>query len=234
MVYLGSKAKIAKHIVPILQNEINKHNAVFYDAFVGGANIIQHIDAKEKIGIDIHKYLIALLQYLSKNDIKIETFSEQEYIRVRQAKEKYPDWYVGLVGFCGGYGGKFFSGFARSKDSKGFKRDMPKERLSNLKKQQPFLKGCEFINASYETIPYEQPRSVIYCDIPYLGTTGYNQSFDYDKFYSWCKTMSSRHSVFVSEFYLPFGEVVWEKSRKVLLDCNKTERTKTEKLYKIA
>ena len=44
MVYQGSKARIAKYIAPIIQKAINdSHTDTFIDAFVGGANLIQHI-----------------------------------------------------------------------------------------------------------------------------------------------------------------------------------------------
>ena len=44
MVYMGSKAKFAKYIVPILQAEIDKTKTNTYiECFVGGANIIDKI-----------------------------------------------------------------------------------------------------------------------------------------------------------------------------------------------
>jgi len=44
MVYMGSKAKYAKYIVPILQKTINKNDVDTYiECFVGGANIIDKI-----------------------------------------------------------------------------------------------------------------------------------------------------------------------------------------------
>lgn len=41
MVYQGSKDRIAKFIVPIIQNYINAyHIKNYYEPFVGGANVI--------------------------------------------------------------------------------------------------------------------------------------------------------------------------------------------------
>ena len=49
MVYQGSKARIAKDICPIIQKAIDESNCdTFIDAFVGGANLIQHIKCKDK------------------------------------------------------------------------------------------------------------------------------------------------------------------------------------------
>lgn len=49
MVYIGGKFKLAKYIVPILQQELDSNN---YDAYIepfcGGCNIIEHINYKKK------------------------------------------------------------------------------------------------------------------------------------------------------------------------------------------
>ena len=48
MKYLGSKAKLAKYIVPILQNYIYKNNIKTYiEPFVGGFNIIDKITCND-------------------------------------------------------------------------------------------------------------------------------------------------------------------------------------------
>ena len=47
MVYMGSKSKYAKHIVPVLQKCIDDNKATTYiECFVGGANIIDKIKAR--------------------------------------------------------------------------------------------------------------------------------------------------------------------------------------------
>ena len=62
MVYQGSKARIAKDIVPILQECIDRNKVSKYiEPFVGGANIIDKVNCFYKIGYDINEYLIALL-----------------------------------------------------------------------------------------------------------------------------------------------------------------------------
>jgi len=50
MKYLGSKSKLAKEIVPILQNLIYKNNIKTYiEPFVGGFNVIDKIICENKI-----------------------------------------------------------------------------------------------------------------------------------------------------------------------------------------
>lgn len=109
MRYLGSKAKIAKDIVPIIQSYIDNNSIEqYWEPFVGGANIIDKINCKVRVGTDIHPQLIALLQQ-AQTDISVfpDTISEEEYKKVKNNKDKYPDWYVGLVGFCS-FGSKYW------------------------------------------------------------------------------------------------------------------------------
>ena len=62
MVYMGSKSKIAKYIVPILQRKIDEVGATVYvEPFVGGANVIDKIKCERRIGYDRSDTLIALL-----------------------------------------------------------------------------------------------------------------------------------------------------------------------------
>ena len=49
MRYLGSKSRIIKQITPIITEHLNGENE-FVDAFMGGANVISHIDYNKKVG----------------------------------------------------------------------------------------------------------------------------------------------------------------------------------------
>lgn len=54
MKYIGSKAKIAADIVPILQGYINEYGIKQYvEPFVGGFNIIDKIECENRLGNDI-------------------------------------------------------------------------------------------------------------------------------------------------------------------------------------
>ena len=98
--YIGSKNRISKYIVPILQQYINENNiSTYYEPFVGGANIIDKIKCNVKVGNDIHSQLIAMFLALQNGWNPPEHITEEEYEMVRQNKEKYPEYYVGFVGF---------------------------------------------------------------------------------------------------------------------------------------
>lgn len=137
MKYVGSKNRIAKYLVPIIQSYITDETKGYLEPFVGGANMIDKIKCDKKIGVDIHEELIELLKYVSINgtDTFPDTITEEEYNNVKNNKNKYPKYYVGLVGFCASYSAKYFGGYARGFKSDGItSRDMPNEAIRNLKK----------------------------------------------------------------------------------------------------
>lgn len=115
MMYQGSKSRLAKYIVPIINSYTE--NKVFIDACCGGCNIVANpkykIEAKEKIAYDNNKYLIALLNKFKHDKPDFINVSEEEYNNVKNNKDSYDDWYVGYIGFLSSFGTGFFNGYAR-------------------------------------------------------------------------------------------------------------------------
>lgn len=65
MKYMGSKAKITKFIVPIIQQKIEESGSRTYlEPFAGGCNVIDKVNAKYRVASDKNEYLIALFKYL--------------------------------------------------------------------------------------------------------------------------------------------------------------------------
>ena len=63
--YMGSKARLSKDLVPIINNIIKqKQIDTYIEPFVGGANLIDKIKCDNRIGVDYNKYLIAMWQSL--------------------------------------------------------------------------------------------------------------------------------------------------------------------------
>lgn len=239
MKYVGSKNRLSKQIAPIIQSYIdNMPNCRGYlEPFVGGANMIDKIRCTHKYGSDAHKYLIALLRHVQRDVSDVpDTITKDEYNAVRTNMTTYPNWYVGLVGFCASYNAKWFGGYANEVKTKiGTIRNYTDEAIKNIKKQAPNLKKIKFFCNDYaEVKPSEAKGYVIYCDPPYRDTTKYATSdFDYDKFYTWCKEMAKTNIVLVSEYWMPEDgfECIWEGKLKCTLDkANRTD--KTEKLYR--
>lgn len=148
MQYVGSKNRISKQVAPIIQQCINDNNVkIYYEPFVGGANMIDKIKCEKRVGNDIHKELISLFKQLQTGWQPPKTITEEEYNEVRLNKEKYPDYYVALVGFCATFGNKYFGGYAR-----GFKAGKVKPNLTAMKNLKDF---CERHSLSYEDIEKE-------------------------------------------------------------------------------
>lgn len=225
MVYMGSKARIIKHFLPLL--ELQLPNAKGYvEPFVGGANVIQHVVHPNRFGLDNNKYLIALLKYAQvlSNPLPA-TITEEEYNQVRDNKDTYPDWYVGLVGFCATFGGKWFNGYARTQG-----RDIPRERINNLNRQRICLQGIEFAVKDFTEIT-DLDGFVIYCDPPYKGTTKYKDSFDHELFWKTAEKWAKSNTVFVSEYNAPLHwSCVWEYPVTTMLN-KKNYKTDVERLF---
>ena len=238
MQYVGSKNRISKELAPIIQSYITDKTKGYIEPFVGGANMIDKIECKNKFGSDIHEELIELLKYIQDLNNKLpETITEEEYKKVKHNRNNYEKWYVGLVGFCGSFGSKYFGGYARGfKADKITPRDVPNESIRNIEKQRKNLQGIKFKCCSYDEINNNIKGYVVYCDIPYKGTLKYTTDFDYEKFYEWCKKMSKNNTVLISEYWMPDDfECIWEKKTTVRIDSNKKSGDKkmerTEKLF---
>ena len=214
MRYFGGKAKIAKELSVFLQSKILP-NQTFVDLFCGSCNVVSKIQAKERIANDLHKELIALHIAVQQGQELPNAISEEEYKHIRSNRELYPDWLVAFAGFGCAFAGDYFKGYA--KDNRG--DDYCGNAKSSLNKKHSNLQDVKFVNLSYAEV--QIPRtSLIYCDIPYKGTTKYSVgSFDHAAFYKYAKQKQSEgHTVYVSEYEhnVPEGwVVVWRhESRK--------------------
>lgn len=236
MRYLGSKARIIKQITPIITEHLNGENE-FVDAFMGGANVISHIDYNNKVGIEYSVYPWAIWNEISMFGIDWipQAFDEEDYYDVKKSyKDKdgrYKQSMIGYVGNCLSYGSKWWGGFAKFNPKKN--EDHVKEAYNGIKKQYENFKHIEttrFINASYDEYDYK-PNSVIYCDPPYQSTIGYESSFDHYRFWNWVREMSKKgHHVYVSEYSAPSDfKCVWRKAVKEQVGKNINQ--KVEKLF---
>lgn len=229
MVYMGSKNRIAKELIPIITKDL-KPNQWYVEPFVGGANMIDKIEHSYKLGADNNQYLIALLEAVQNGQELPEYITKDEYIAVKTNKDNYPDWYVGFVGFICSFKGKFFGGYSGITVTANGTRNYIREKTANIQKQK--LKDIQFECSTYNTLDIPA-NSVIYCDPPYNGTTKYKDSFDSDAFWQWCRDKAKEgHTVYVSEYNAPEDfKCIWEKQ----INSNLGGRSKAakEKLFTI-
>lgn len=240
MKYMGSKSKIAKDLVPIIQKYINENHITNYiEPFCGGCNIIDKIDCDLKFASDKQKYLIALYKNLDKLDTLPEMVTREHYVKVRDSYNKntdeFEDWYKGAVGFLASYNGRFFDGGYSGivKSSSGVERNYYQEAKRNLEKQKENLRDIVFICSDYKSIKYISDY-LVYCDPPYKNTKQYSSSkdFDSDEFWQWVRERSANNIVLVSELEAPDDfECIWEQEIKRNIEYSKS-KVVTEKLFK--
>ena len=201
MVYQGSKAKLVDWLLPLMKPYLDKA-PVYYEPFVGGANMICKVPHAVRIGSDSNKYLIALLKKVQEDVTVLPAeIDEDTYTRVKASPGVFEPWFVGMVAFCATFRGIYWGGFARDEGGK-----RPSQLLNNLRQQAPLLNGIEFRCADYRRIKYSKfsPGTLFYCDIPYKSTSGYDQYFDHDAFYRWCYGVhNAGHTILLSEFWAP-------------------------------
>lgn len=244
MKYMGSKSRIAKHIVPIIQKYIDNNNIQYYiEPFVGGANVIDKIKCKNKIGTDKNKYLIALLNRV-KDDLPLyEEVSKELYDKARTAfnngDTSFEDWELGNIGFLASYNGRWFDGgyakpgYEKTKNGQRY-RDYYQESKNNLLQQAPNLKDCIFKTADYKWLNETNIKNIlIYCDPPYANTKQYANAiaFDYEKFWNNVRKWSENNIVIVSEQNAPDDFIcIWEQ--EVSRSIKAADKSKaTEKLF---
>jgi site-specific DNA-adenine methylase len=236
MRYMGSKNRLSKELVPIIQSYITEDINGYLEPFVGGANVIDKIKHNNKYACDINEYLIELLVKSQKDVSDFPSFlTEEDYHNVKNNMEKYEKWYVGLVGFMATFGNKFFGGVARNKTKT--INDYYNESVKCLIKQASNLKDIIFECRSFETINPNISNFVIYCDPPYRGTTKYKtEEFPYEIFYDWCRKMAKNNVVLISEYNMPSDfKCIWSKEVKVQINSKRNKSddkdNRIEKLF---
>lgn len=242
---MGSKSRIAKHIVPIIQEQIDKNNVQGYiEPFCGGANVIDKINCNTKIGFDINPYLIALLNRVKEGGELYDEVSKELYDQARAAynsgdTSEFEDWQIGNIGFLASFNGRFFSGgyaksgYEKTKNGKKY-RDYYQESKRNLLNQSESLKDIVFNCQDYRKTIFLKNGYVVYCDPPYQNTKKfeYSQNFDYEEFWNIMREWSKKNIVIISELQAPDDfDCIWEK--EVSRSIKATDKSRaTEKLFR--
>ena len=218
MKYMGSKNRIAKHILPIILKD-RKENQYYVEPFVGGANMIDKVGGL-RIGGEFNKYIANMWIELEKGLIPKNNYTKQEYDFIKNNKDSCL-YEKGYVGICCSYSGKWFGGFAGKVATKQGIRDYQDEAHRNLLNQVKNIKKVQFKHSSYDELEIPS-NSIIYCDPPYDGTTQYKDSFDSSKFWQWCREKANQgHQVFISEYNAPDDfECLWQQEVKSSLSAN--------------
>lgn len=232
MKYMGSKNRIAKHLLPIMLAEAEKNNiTTWIEPFVGGANMIDKVpDTYKRVGYDLNEHAIYAL-IGTRDDVEQfpDNLNESEYNKLKGS----PPCTIGSwVRIACSFGGIFESKLAADKTGL---RNYAQEAKRNALKQSPKIQNVDFICDSYENLDFE--NCLIYCDPPYQGTSGYKTgAFDHEKFFDWCRQQAKKNIVFVSEYNAPDDFIeVWRGEVKTNFASTRKKATHNavEKLFRV-
>lgn len=209
---MGSKSRIAKDIVPIIQKCIDDNNiSTYIEPFVGGCNIIDKVKCQFRYGSDTNEYLIALFKHLQTGGKLLPEVTRELYSEVRANYKNgdYDNWYIGNIGFLASYNGRWFdggyarAGYEKTKTGKRY-RDYYREAKDNIEAQMQNLTDVVLSVKDYREI-ISLNVSMIYCDPPYKNTKQFANAtnFDYEEFWDKVREWSKDHFVLVSELDAP-------------------------------
>lgn len=176
MVYMGSKEKHLKDLIPIIQKKIDDENfTVFIDCCAGGANLTDKINCENVYGIDLSPTLISLHQQAQKDfslipedgsremwdenyscykklvsilkTKKFSQFTEEDFKLIGKEKDKFYE--IGAIEWYASFSrGGFPRGYAKNTE----KRNYYKEAYRNHQKQieNENYKKINFLCGDYE------------------------------------------------------------------------------------
>ncbi len=232
MKYMGSKNRIAKHLLPIMLAEAEEHGiTTWVEPFVGGANMIDKVpDTYKRVGYDLNDHTIHALIGIRDNVNKFpDNLNESEYNKLKGLPPCTIESWVRIA--CS-FGGIFESKLAADKTGL---RNYAQEAKRNALKQSPKIQNVQFICDSYENLDFE--NCLVYCDPPYQGTSGYKTGdFDHEKFFDWCRQQAKKNIVFVSEYNAPDDFIeVWRGEVKTNFASTRKKATHNavEKLFRV-
>ena len=239
MKYIGSKAKYAAEIVPLLQDIIERYDVEQYvEPFVGGFNIIDKIECDYRLGNDIDPLVCNLVEACRERPQLLDTLktpTREEYYDVRDNPEKYAPWYRAAILLFASYNARVYGGCygATAKTKDGKERNYFEEAKANFKRQLPSLRNVLIGCCDYRDLRFPIHKTVlIYCDPPYADSIGYGKEFDTAAFWEWCRRQSEAgHIVIVSEYNAPDDFVcIWERDTKTHLN-NREKHDRKERLF---
>lgn len=231
MKYLGSKRRIAKYIIPIMVQEANKAGITkWVEPFVGGANLIDKVpNTFQRVGYDYNEHVIYALKDVRDRATELpDIVSEEDYAyAMTRPAESIQSW----IRFVCSFAGMFDGGYVRSNN-----RNYAAEGKRNAIRQSHMLQDVELGQSNYRDLKIKD--SLIYCDPPYQGTTGYSTGeFDHQELFEWCREMKSAGNiVFLSEYNAPEDFIeVWRGDLAVNFSRKRTGVTRVakERLFRV-
>lgn len=219
MQYLGGKTRLANEIRDAILGHTDKR-ARYIEPMIGGGSTFFAIAPAFESSIcgDIQEDLMLLYNALLDGWSPPDEVTEDEWRKLRDSE---PSALRGFAGFACSFGGRFFEGYARGRQTTiNFAAQGKKKLLKQLSQVNPST--VQTYTGPYWEAPVN-PGDVVYLDPPYFGTKQYNSkrsgvpTFNHEEFWEVARKWRSEGAdVFVSEFSAPEDwTAVWEKERSV-------------------
>lgn len=227
MRFLGSKARVWKHIAPTILHPTPK---MYVEPFCGGCNSLC-LAPNPRIGADVSFTLIAMWNAVVYTKwTPPRKLNRRDYVRIRDNPEEYEPALVGFVAYGCSFGGKQWAGYARGGfNADGAARNHCRESRDSVLSQAVLLQGTAFVCCDYRELKIPT-HSTVYCDPPY-GNTKHN-AFDTRSFWVWARALSSHSRVWVSGYRAPlFWKTIW-KAEKTSNLARHSATHSVEKLFK--
>ena len=213
MLYMGGKGRIGKHIAKTILDYTDRRDH-YYEICLGGgssfAHLAQHFEHVH--AGDVHEDLMLMWQAAAKGWIPPSSVSEEEYRNIRHTE---PSALRGFIGFGCSFGGKWWGGFARSKQNGNdyYAKHASKSVIeigALMHSRSAELRIASFLDWAPES------NAVVYADPPYRSTTAYKNKFDSDCFWLTMTEWATRGvRVFVSEYAAPSNwKSIWSKDQR--------------------
>lgn len=212
MQYHGGKELISGGIASLILATKEERGSIFYfEPFLGGASVAARVARHfhRSFLSDLDPGIINFWSAVVSGWEPPENLSREKYEELRLLGLDDPLSTFAAHG-CS-FGGKKWGGYASNNKGRNY---ASQARNGALRKGRA-ITGADISCNSYEDID-PGPQSVVYCDPPYVSTTGYG-SWDPEKFWATAeKWVTSGASVLVSEYEAPSGwKCLWEKEKHV-------------------
>ena len=245
--YHGGKQRIGKSLAEKMLTYCEEHKLMsnikgYCEPFCGMLGVYIHIpeyfksyNLKYKAN-DINKSVIKMWRKAKKKwEMNID-ITKEKYKNLKIQKK--PSAEKGFVGHVCSFRGLYFSSYFK----------YPKSRIvhssNRVKKIGDFLKKKRVILSSFDYRKFSDLENfIIYCDPPYSNTytrfhdeKSKNRIFDTSEFWEWCKKMSLKNIIFVSEYNVPNIKniiKIYTKQNHISCRLNKNGIKRIENLYTI-
>ncbi len=231
MRYLGGKRVAGKYIVPILL-DAGGPRTKYWDVMCGGLHIARRLAAAghQVRCTDVHAPLIAMYKAIAEGWVPPDKVTKRDYDAAKLSSDSDP--MKAFVGFGCAFGGKWFGGYAWDNSGRNYAAIARKVLLRDVRvivDAGGHFARCDVMR----TKPMDLRDTVIYFDPPYRGTSDYSVTSDHAKVDDVVRAWAQSNTVFVSEYDLPYGTIVWERRQKSKVARDKSVKMRTERLYRI-